>query len=407
MSNAVKDRFPSPLFSSLSRWGLRNCPSIVLITADKHPSGLSQGCRCSYKIPGRRERTRPLPHLVNMRFLNLIVASLCASAAYSQSLTIDVIEALLGGTSDFDVFLSFVEAIPASDITEFLSLITGNLTFAMPQSAPNGTVSSLLGDPSSIVPLLSYHLITTPIGNTTVAISPNHSIVPTALTDSSAVSLENNQSQSLVLTMESDGSIHILNQPTDVVLTPEGGFTLLSSTYAWASISELLVMPTTLSATLSNNNITTFANDAATAGIVNTLESLYGVTIFVPQDSAFSSAGSTISNLNSSELASVLNGHVINGTFYSPQLATGETKANFAGQTLTTTGSTVSIAGGNTANIVTSDVLLENGVVHIIDSVLILNSLKNSAGPSSTASSFSAGSWPWVSSLAIGCYLFM
>ncbi|KAH7908991.1 hypothetical protein BJ138DRAFT_1115370 [Hygrophoropsis aurantiaca] len=72
-------------------------------------------------------------------------------------------------------------------------------------------------------------------------------------------------------------------------------------------------------------------------------------------DSAFSSTASTLSRLSNSELGSVLSGHAINGTFYSPQLTSGQTAMNFAGQTLTVTGSTVSLAGGNTANILTSD----------------------------------------------------
>ncbi|KAH7920865.1 FAS1 domain-containing protein [Leucogyrophana mollusca] len=339
-----------------------------------------------------------------MYFLNLATTLLCASAAFAQSSTviIDALKLALGDTNAFGLFLNLLEAIPPEDYAEFASLITGNLTFAMPQSAPNGTVSAVLGNPSTILPLLSYHLIRSPISNTSIANSPVHSIVPTALTDSSTVFLENNQSQSLVLTTESDGSIHVLNQPTDVILTPQDGFSILDVTYAWSSISELLVVPTTLSAALTSNNITTFANSAATAGIVNTLESLHGVTIFVPQDSAFSSVSSTLSHLNSSELASVLSGHVINGTFYSPQLTAGQTKANLAGQTLTTNGTTVSLAGGNTANILSSDVLLQNGVVHIIDSVLVLNSLKNSATGSLLAR-------PWVVAsfaISVGGYLF-
>ncbi|KAH7903492.1 FAS1 domain-containing protein [Hygrophoropsis aurantiaca] len=248
---------------------------------------------------------------------------------------------------------------------------------------------------------MSYHLIQSPIDNASIALSPSHSIVSTALIDSSAVSLENNRSQVVVLTRDSNGTIHVLNQPSDVTSTPSSGISIEENSYGWSFVSDLLTVPTTLSATLSNLNIKTFANDAVTAGITNTLENQHGLTIFIPQDSAFSSTASTLSRLSNSELGSVLSGHAINGTFYSPQLTSGQTAMNFAGQTLTVTGSTVSLAGGNTANILTSDVLLQNGVVHIIDNVLMLNSLKNSA-----AISMSVGPWfTGVTALALGSYL--
>ncbi|KAH7903339.1 FAS1 domain-containing protein [Hygrophoropsis aurantiaca] len=331
------------------------------------------------------------------KLINLLLFVLTASAFSTSSILIDALVEALGGFTPFGIFISLLEAIPPEDIAEFASLITNNITFGVPQSAPNGTVSNLLGNPSTILPLLSYHLIKSPVSNSSIPLSPTHIIVSTAL----IASLENNRSQVLVLTKDSNGTIHVLNQPSDVTLTPSSGITFAGNSYGWSSVSDLLVAPTTLSATLPSYNITTFANDAVTSGITDTLENLQGLTIFVPQDSAFSSAASTLSHLNSSELASVLSGHVINGTLYSPQLTSGQTTMNFAGQTLTVTGSNVSLTGGNTANILTSDVLLQNGVVHIIDNVLMLDSLKSSA-----AISMSVGPWVTrVTVLALGSYL--
>lgn len=59
---------------------------------------------------------------------------------------------------------------------------------------------------------------------------------------------------------------------------------------------------------------------------------------------------------------------VVNGTFYSTQL--GGSQLNILGQNLTFKGNTVTLQGGNSANIVQSDILVENGVLHTIDTVL-------------------------------------
>ncbi|KIJ58755.1 hypothetical protein HYDPIDRAFT_33870 [Hydnomerulius pinastri MD-312] len=61
-----------------------------------------------------------------------------------------------------------------------------------------------------------------------MATSPSHTHAPTALTDLSTVLLENNQSRAIALTTESDGNIHILNQRTDVVLTPRSSLNVFA-----------------------------------------------------------------------------------------------------------------------------------------------------------------------------------
>ncbi|KAF9232927.1 hypothetical protein BU15DRAFT_67053 [Melanogaster broomeanus] len=256
---------------------------------------------------------------------------------------------LLGADSEFSLFVQIAEAIPVEDVEELLSLLTSNLTILVPE------------------------LVRAPVDNSSIAASPNHSVLSTALIDPSTVSLENNQSQSMVLTTESaDGSIHILNQPTDVTLTPRASMSIFDVTYAWANISTLLTVPGSISTTLPTTNNSIFTVEASVAGVLSSYESQQGITLFVPQDSAFASVNGTLSGLNSTELASVMNGHVLNGTFYSTQL-TG-TQVSLAAKPLSLSGSTVALQGGNSAKIVTPDILLSNGVAHIVDTVLLLDS---------------------------------
>jgi len=46
---------------------------------------------------------------------------------------------------------------------------------------------------------------------------------------------------------------------------------------------------------------------------------------------------------------------------------------NILGQNLTFKGNTVTLQGGNSAKIVQSDILVENGVLHTIDTVLLMS----------------------------------
>jgi Fasciclin domain len=62
---------------------------------------------------------------------------------------------------------------------------------------------------------------------------------------------------------------------------------------------------------------------------------------------------------------------VVNGTFYSTQL--GGSQLNILGQNLKFNGNTVTLQGGNSAKIVQSDILVENGVLHTIDTVLLMS----------------------------------
>ncbi|KAH7911992.1 hypothetical protein BJ138DRAFT_1149402 [Hygrophoropsis aurantiaca] len=364
--------------------------------------------RNRYHSMGPPKPVRTLPVLKSQRidsilhptmlFFCLTIATFCVSAVHAQRpMVVEELKAVLADDSMFNLFLSLVEAMPIELIPDFATILTPNLTLAIPELNPSAAshdrLAQVLDDPSSIFPLLSYHLVKFPLSRTSIATaSPNHIIIPTALTDFSTVFLEPDQSQVLVLSREQDGTIHVLNQPTDVVLVPRDDLAILDDTYIWSTTSDMLVMPSTLSKTMPNSDITTFTESASAVGILDALESLHGVTLFVPQDTAFSPIESTIEHLNSVALASVLSGHGINGTFYSTQLTEGIVEVNFAGQILSSDGLTVSLSGGNTANIVVSDILLQNGVVHIIDNVLLLDAIP--------VSTLSVGPWA-VASLAL------
>ncbi|XP_048244395.1 protein sll1483-like [Haliotis rufescens] len=100
-------------------------------------------------------------------------------------------------------------------------------------------------------------------------------------------------------------------------------------------------------------------------------------TVFAPTDAAFSKLPpGTLDNLlkNLTKLTSVLEYHVVSGTFYSAGLTNNMkvTTLNKQDFTVMVSSGGVSIdTGSGTANVIAADVSITNGVIHVIDEVLI------------------------------------
>jgi transforming growth factor-beta-induced protein len=111
---------------------------------------------------------------------------------------------------------------------------------------------------------------------------------------------------------------------------------------------------------------------AQAAGLEEALRAPGPVTIFAPTDAAFAAlpAGALEALLADPEaLAGVLTYHVVPGRIFSSDLSEGLEATPLSGGTLTFT-----LGGGarvNGAAIVAADVLTANGVIHVIDEVLL------------------------------------
>ncbi|KAI4173143.1 MAG: hypothetical protein LQ343_003070 [Gyalolechia ehrenbergii] len=149
-------------------------------------------------------------------------------------------------------------------------------------------------------------------------------------------------------------------------------------------IDTVLTVPQNVSSTAVAAGLSGIAGALTRAELVDTLDSLSDVTIFAPNNSAFQAIGSALPNLTMTQLADILQYHVINGTVaYSstienemsvPALGGGDLK-------ITTSDGDVFV---NSAKVLIPDVLVANGVVHVIDNVL--NPNNTMAMPDPTAS---------------------
>ena len=108
------------------------------------------------------------------------------------------------------------------------------------------------------------------------------------------------------------------------------------------------------------------------AGLVDTLKSDGPFTVFAPTDAAFAKlpAGTLEALLKDKEkLATVLTYHVVPGKVMAAQVKPGQVET-VQGQPLTVSASYGTVMVNN-AKVVKTDIIASNGVIHVIDTVVL------------------------------------
>jgi len=121
-------------------------------------------------------------------------------------------------------------------------------------------------------------------------------------------------------------------------------------------------------------NFTTLVAAVQAAGLVDTLKGAGPFTVFAPTDAAFAALpAGTVEDLlkpeNKDKLIAILTYHVVPGKVMAADLTEGMKAASVQGGELTFT-----LEGGakvNGAVISTADIAATNGVIHVIDSVIL------------------------------------
>jgi len=120
-------------------------------------------------------------------------------------------------------------------------------------------------------------------------------------------------------------------------------------------------------------NFTTLVAAVKAAGLVDTLSGTGPFTVFAPTDEAFAKLpqGTVESLLKDKEkLTAILTYHVVSGKVMAADVVKLNTATTVQGQDVT-----IKVADGkvmvNNTNVVKADIEASNGVIHVIDTVLI------------------------------------
>jgi len=144
--------------------------------------------------------------------------------------------------------------------------------------------------------------------------------------------------------------------------------TVMTAGFAKAESHAMDIVDTAIAAGTFN----TLVAAVQAAGLVETLKGPGPFTVFAPTDEAFAAlpAGTVEALLaDPVALAAILTYHVVPGAVMSSALTEGLTVATVNGAMVTFT-----LDGGakiNGANIVAADIMATNGVIHVIDAVIL------------------------------------
>ena len=265
-------------------------------------------------------------------------------------------------------FPTLLAAVEAAGLADALSDESASLTvFAPTEEAfaalPEGTLDALLADPEALAGILTYHVLGSEVGvSAALDLAPTTvetlNGVDVALTKRDDDYLYVNLSKVVDYDIEaSNGVIHVVDS---VLLPPD----LTPSTMTVAEIAS------------SNDDFETLVAAATAANLVATLNDPdASLTVFAPTDAAFEALGDAALNYllnNLDVLESTLLYHVVAGA----ELSSIDAIAAAGSAVGMANGDEATISLGDaglmieSANIVVTDIVASNGIIHVIDSVL-------------------------------------
>lgn len=159
-------------------------------------------------------------------------------------------------------------------------------------------------------------------------------------------------------------------------------------TLAVASLLAVSPFAVTSAISQSSGNVVEVAASAGTfetllaaataAGLADALATTDNITVFAPSDEAFAALpeGTVEALLEDLDtLTAILTAHVVPSVIMSADIPEGDTEVGTlnpdASLTVSNTASGVTVSLSNTANVVAVDISASNGVIHVIDAVLL------------------------------------
>jgi uncharacterized surface protein with fasciclin (FAS1) repeats len=279
-----------------------------------------------------------------------------ASPTTARADTKDIVDTAVAAGS----FKTLAAALKAADLVDALKGKGPFTVFAPTDEAfaklPKGTLERLL-DPKNkaeLQAILTYH------------------VVPASVMAADVVKLK------------SAGTLN--GQRVDVTLSDAGvaidGAKVIKTdircTNGVVHVIDSVILPNSkdlVATAVGAGQFNTLAAALKAAGLVEALQGKGPFTVFAPTDAAFAALpAGTLENLlkpeNKDQLTAILKLHVIPARVDSEAAARGASAASLQGQTLVTKldGDAVTVNG---ARVTTADVDASNGVIHVIDRVLL------------------------------------
>ncbi|KAM3416618.1 Uncharacterized protein BST61_g8209 [Cercospora zeina] len=336
------------------------------------------------KLPGRNLKSYGNDSATNFRFWSMF-SSLPPALSHSKRLRAKLClfeysisshaNPILRQQSDSWVVLALIR--PQENkrplAAAFVQTLGGasNITIFAPSNealqAASQVLQSLNATPDAIAALLTYHVVNASVSSANITETPT--FAHTLLSNETYTSLP--EGQVVGVRKEGDNVVVISgagarsNVTTADVAIANGSFVHI--------IDSVLTLPINVYLTAVAANLTALAGAINATNLTEPLIESEQITVFAPTTEAFDDISSALQDLSLEDATAILGYHVINGTVAYSSNLTNATLTSSGGQDLN-----ITIIDGavfvNAARVIAADVLIANGVVHVIDSVLNPNS---------------------------------
>jgi len=262
---------------------------------------------------------------------------------------------------DAGQFSILIEAAQKAGLASFLST-ESNLTVFAPTDDAFAALLSDLGLSSlddipvaDLTSILTYHVI-------------GAKVMSSDLSTGYVSTLSNYDDNNITMYIETGSGVMINNSVSVTTADIEASNGVIHV------VDKVILPPTVVNIALENDNFTTLVQAVVKAGLVDALSSEGPFTVFAPTndafDALFTQLGVTgIDDLAAEQLTPILMYHVVPGNVLSTELTSGE-----VGTLNTESNLTVDLSSGvkiNDSSVVAADIQAANGVVHVIDKVLV------------------------------------
>ncbi len=274
-----------------------------------------------------------------------------------------------------DRFDTLEAAVKAANLADALAA-PGNLTVFAPTddafaALPAELIDALLADPSgALTQILLYHVVPGSFDSSAVLAS---SSLETLQGSDLTVSLRDgkpyvNDSQIIITDIHAkNGIIHVI----DAVLVPP---VALPDTAA-AEMMDKSELPTIAEIAIADGRFDTLVAALSAAGLAETFLQPGDYTVFAPTDDAFAAlpAGTVEALLAdpTGQLTTILLYHVVGDSLSRDQIATDDYITTLEGRPLTVNRDGSAIIDINGAKLLITDIQASNGIIQVIDTVLI------------------------------------
>ncbi len=275
------------------------------------------------------------------------------------SLQSNTIADIAAANSEFSIL---VEALMKADLVGAVADSEAELTVFAPTNDAFSALLSDLGASSlddipveTLTEILLYHVI----GSKAMSTDLSTGYLPTL-----SIFSDNNMS----VYVKVDNGVHI--NGSTMVTTPD----IEADNGVIHVVDKVILPPSVVDIAIANDNFSILVSAVVKADLVDALSADGPFTVFAPTNAAFEAlftelGVSGIEDLTAEQLTPILTYHVVSGNVLSSDLSNGEVPTLNTGHNIT-----VDLSSGvmvNESNVVAADIQGANGVVHVIDKVLL------------------------------------